>query len=88
MLRQQPIFTYRLRPVALSPGQAGRCAGSSCRSVNARSRLRYTRGETYSAIATALSLSPATVRNHIAHCFKKLGVSNKLELVSRLERKA
>ncbi|MBK7954177.1 MAG: helix-turn-helix transcriptional regulator [Candidatus Accumulibacter sp.] len=50
--------------------------------------LRYTRGETYSAIATALSLSPATVRNHIAHCFKKLGVSNKLELVRRLEANA
>jgi hypothetical protein len=45
-------------------------------------------GETYSAIAASLSLSPATVRNHIAHCFHKLGVNNKAELVWRLERKA
>ncbi|MEF8720320.1 MAG: LuxR C-terminal-related transcriptional regulator [Candidatus Accumulibacter necessarius] len=48
---------------------------------------RYAQGETHSAIGAALSLSPATVRNHIAHCFKKLGVSNKVELASRLERK-
>ena len=47
---------------------------------------RYAQGETHSAIGAALSLSPATVRNHIAHCFKKLGVSNKVELASRLER--
>ncbi len=47
--------------------------------------FRYARGETHSAIAATLSLSPATVRNHIAHCFKKLGVSNKLELFRRLD---
>lgn len=46
---------------------------------------RYVRGETYSKIAVDLSLSPATVRNHIAHCFHKLGVSNKLELARRLQ---
>lgn len=49
---------------------------------------RYAAGETYSEIATRLSLSPATVRNHIAHCFRKLGVNNKAELVRRLERNA
>jgi DNA-binding NarL/FixJ family response regulator len=47
---------------------------------------RHAKGETHS-IAVALSLSPATLRNHLAHCFKKLGVSNKVELASRLERK-
>ncbi len=47
--------------------------------------LRYARGESHSEIAVALSLAPATVRNHIAHCFKRLGVSSKLELVRRLE---
>lgn len=41
---------------------------------------RYARGETYSAIALALAISPATVRNHLAHCFHKLSVSNKAEL--------
>jgi DNA-binding CsgD family transcriptional regulator len=45
---------------------------------------RYARGETHSKIAVSLSLSPATVRNHIARCFKKLGVNNKAELVRRL----
>jgi DNA-binding CsgD family transcriptional regulator len=49
---------------------------------------RYAGGETYSAIAASLSLSPTTVRNHIAHCFHKLGVNNKAELARRLERKA
>ena len=49
---------------------------------------RYATGETYSAIAGSLLLSPATVRNHIAHCFRKLGVNNKAELVRRLEGKA
>ena len=49
---------------------------------------RYARGETYSAIASGLSLSSSTVRNHIAHCFRKLGVNNKVELARRLESKA
>ncbi|MBN8454255.1 MAG: helix-turn-helix transcriptional regulator [Candidatus Accumulibacter sp.] len=56
--------------------------------LSAREReiaLRYASGETHSAIAGALALSPATVRNHIAHCFRKLGVSNKVELALRLE---
>ncbi len=48
---------------------------------------RYASGETYSAIARSLSLAPATVRNHLAHCFRKLGVNNKAELVRRLDEK-
>lgn len=48
---------------------------------------RYAKGETYSAIAVSLSLSPATVRNHISHCFRKLGVNNKAELVWRLKNR-
>ena len=58
--------------------------------LSAREReiaTRYARGDTYSAIAASLSLSPATVRNHIAHCFRKLAVSNKLELARRLDGK-
>ena len=43
---------------------------------------RYAGGETYVAIAAALSLSPTTVRNHISHCFQKLGVKNKAELAN------
>ncbi len=48
---------------------------------------RYAGGETYSAIAGALALSPTTVRNHISHCFKKLGVKNKAELANLLSSK-
>jgi DNA-binding CsgD family transcriptional regulator len=47
---------------------------------------RYAQGKTHSAIAEELSLSPATVRNHIASCFRKLTVNNKAELVVRLEK--
>ncbi len=46
---------------------------------------RYASGETHTSIARALSLSPATVRNHVAHCFRKLGVGNKVELALRLD---
>lgn len=45
---------------------------------------RYALGDTYAAIATALDLSPATVRNHIAHCYRKLAVNNKAELARRV----
>lgn len=45
---------------------------------------RYARGETHVDIATALTLSPATVRNHLAHCYRKLAVNNKAELVLRV----
>jgi DNA-binding CsgD family transcriptional regulator len=41
---------------------------------------RYARGETYARIASALEISPATVRNHIAHGYRKLAVNNKAEL--------
>jgi len=45
---------------------------------------RYARGETYAAIAKALLISPSTVRNHIAHCYRKLSVNNKAELARRV----
>lgn len=44
--------------------------------------VRYARGETHSGIAAVLALSPTTVRNHISHSFKKLGVKNKAELAN------
>lgn len=55
--------------------------------LSAREReivTRYARGETHAAIATALGISPATVRNHVAHCYRKLAVSNKAELATRM----
>ena len=46
----------------------------------------YAKGETYAEIAMALTLSPATVRNHIANCYRKLAVNNKAELVVRVSQ--
>ena len=34
----------------------------------------------------ALALSPATVRNHIANCYRKLSVNNKSELLLRVSQ--
>ena len=48
---------------------------------------RYANGETYSAISAALTLAPATVRNHLSHCYKKLGVNSKTELTKLLANK-
>ncbi|MFN3716767.1 MAG: response regulator transcription factor [Thiobacillus sp.] len=45
---------------------------------------RFAQGETHAAIASVLGLSPATVRNHIARCYRKLAVSNKAELARRV----
>lgn len=62
-------------------------ASSALDSLSPREReivTLYARGETYAAIATALGLAPATVRNHIAHCYRKLVVNNKAELATRV----
>jgi len=45
---------------------------------------RFASGASHMDIATALRLSPATVRNHIARSYRKLGVNNKAELVLRM----
>ena len=46
----------------------------------------YAEGLTYQMIAARLGTSPATVRSQIAALFKKLGVSNKLELARRIQQ--
>jgi DNA-binding CsgD family transcriptional regulator len=48
---------------------------------------RFANGETYSAIAAALSLAPATVRNHLSRCYRKLGVNSKAELAKLVASK-
>jgi pimeloyl-ACP methyl ester carboxylesterase len=45
---------------------------------------RYAGGETYKDIAEALFIAPATVRNHLAAIYRKLGVSGKPGLISAL----
>jgi len=47
---------------------------------------RYARGENHHIIASAMALSPATVRNHIARCYRKLAVNNKAELARRVQQ--
>ena len=44
------------------------------------------RGRSAPFIAEALSISPSTVKGHVRHLYAKLGVSNKQELLSALER--
>ncbi|MDP2371434.1 response regulator transcription factor [Rhodoferax sp.] len=48
---------------------------------------RFANGETYSAISTALTLAPATVRNHLSRCYRKLGVNSKAELAKLVANK-
>ena len=45
---------------------------------------RFAHGDTYTEISAALSIAPATVRNHIASCYRKLSVNNKAELLQRI----
>lgn len=45
----------------------------------------FAAGLTYREIAEQLSISPATVRNHIAHVYRKLGIRSKSELGRFLE---
>ena len=40
-------------------------------------------GRTYRQIAGLLALSPHTVRRHMEHIYKKLGVQSKMEAVNR-----
>lgn len=44
----------------------------------------YATGSSHARIAETLRLSPATVRNHVARAYRKLAVSNKVELARRL----
>jgi len=49
---------------------------------------RYAAGETYRDIAEALYIAPATVRNHLAAIYRKLGVSGKPGLITALAESA
>ena len=43
-------------------------------------------GRTYKEIAKALSLAPATVRNHLEAVYKKLGINSRAELATVLSQ--
>ncbi|MEM6900190.1 MAG: tetratricopeptide repeat protein [Pseudomonadota bacterium] len=46
--------------------------------------LKYAEGHSYKGIAEGLGISPATVRTHLGAIYRKLGVSNKIELLEAL----
>jgi two-component system uhpT operon response regulator UhpA len=46
--------------------------------------LLYAEGHTGPQIATQLGLSPSTVNNHLGVVFKKLAVSNKVQLLNAM----
>jgi PAS domain S-box-containing protein len=49
---------------------------------------RLVRGDRVATIASALYLSPSTVRNHLAAIFRKFGVHSQIELVDILRRRS
>ena len=62
---------------------AGAITGLS--SLSSREReiaILYATGQTSKEIADELCISPTTVRNHVATIYRKLGISNKTELVN------
>lgn len=63
---------------------AGRSAMDGLTSREHQIIARYAQGATNARIAKEFSLSPSTVRNHIARCYRKLAVNNKAELALRL----
>ncbi len=48
----------------------------------------YAGGQTYQSIADTLCIAPSTVRTHLATIYRKLEVSSKLELATRLKGEA
>jgi DNA-binding CsgD family transcriptional regulator len=88
-------FTFESKALAIDLKQSENLRFLQVRPKNALDKLtvreseivsRYANGETYSAIAKAVKLAPATVRNHISHSFRKLSVRNKAELATLLAR--
>ncbi len=44
----------------------------------------FAAGQSHTQIARRLHLAPSTVRNHVAHCYEKLGVNNRVGLLEAL----
>lgn len=45
----------------------------------------YAAGDSHTQIARRLGVAPATVRNHVSHCYEKLRVRNRVALLRALE---
>ena len=67
----------------------GSASGASSVNLTPREHeivLHLAKGASNSAIAQALSISPTTVKNHLAHVYKKLGVTNRTEAAYRAQK--
>lgn len=74
--------------LAVAPEHPGDCSGTEA-GLSARQRevmQLLAAGESTSAIAVRLSLSPHTVRNHTKAVFRALGVHSQTELIHRYRR--
>lgn len=75
LLWSRQLGNGRVLLVALRSGTAGQLSNREYEIAQ-----RYAAGATYRQIAESLYRSPATVRNHLAAIYRKLGVTNKQEL--------
>ena len=74
-----PVFQRHLRQRATNPLPA-------CLTVQERRvLLEVAAGLSNAEIAQALFIAPSTVRKHLEHAFRKLGVTNRLAAVVALE---
>jgi DNA-binding CsgD family transcriptional regulator len=75
--------THDTRPESPAPGRAG--AGEPLLSAREREVARLVlEGKTYEQIGEAIFISPRTVEHHVARIRRRLGVSNRSELLARL----
>lgn len=77
---QVQLFTIWLVQQVLSGSPANPLAPLTPREREVVKALQS--GLRTSSIATALSIAPDTVRNHLKHAFSKLGVNSQVELLA------
>jgi DNA-binding NarL/FixJ family response regulator len=67
-------------PTVITQGSSLRAAQLSARQWEILHRLAQ--GQTAGAMASAMYLSPSTVRNHLAAIYRKVGVHSQVELLA------
>lgn len=79
----EPLADY-LRGLTASAPQASAVPLTPLTPRELEVALLCEQGLGHKHISKRLGLAPATVRNHISHCYQKLGVSNRLALARAL----